>query len=438
MQRGALAVMIGMSCVALAVFAACTGDDPDLDGATPDSGSGADTSVTSTNDSSTGDGAISCPNDTADCDGDPTSGCETNIKTSPAHCGRCAFACGGAATCTNGQCDVEKIRDGLDHPFSFEIAGGRLLWFAGNGTFVDGCRIDDCASSTARMAEITRSSSNVSLTNDVDRGPRLMVVDGNFFFVPECNTASSACFLAKCPITGCKLEGLTPVNGDVYGLRNPYEVVSAPGAVFFWNSQDGFTRHDTADGGIAFRSREYGMVEYVRGIYVDAQRVIYVDDNPSIPNPTGGIYTCPVSGCQGARTPLIGPAVRLLAVGGGRAITATYGANAGLGSVLACDYVNGCSLTGDVLATNQAYVRDLAAADNAVYWVTSGNPDPKTGAAATGTVMRCALPKCAGGPTKIADAQANPVRVRIDADYVYWMNFGTPSQANGSIHRRRR
>ncbi|MBL8601077.1 MAG: hypothetical protein JNK72_04050 [Myxococcales bacterium] len=44
-----------------------------------------------------------------DCDGDPANGCETNLATSPLHCGRCANACpsaNGTAACASGACTL--------------------------------------------------------------------------------------------------------------------------------------------------------------------------------------------------------------------------------------------------------------------------------------------------------------------------------------------
>ncbi len=50
-----------------------------------------------------------CAPDFGDCDGDPVNGCETDLDTSPAHCGGCGYACTApwprtVATCTAGGC----------------------------------------------------------------------------------------------------------------------------------------------------------------------------------------------------------------------------------------------------------------------------------------------------------------------------------------------
>ncbi|MBI5516821.1 MAG: hypothetical protein HY909_23755 [Deltaproteobacteria bacterium] len=52
--------------------------------------------------------ALRCAERTADCDGDPRNGCEAELLTSGAHCGRCGNACastvGATARCAEGRC----------------------------------------------------------------------------------------------------------------------------------------------------------------------------------------------------------------------------------------------------------------------------------------------------------------------------------------------
>ena len=39
------------------------------------------------------------------CDGDNENGCETDVTTSPLHCGECDAPCDGAETCIGGRCE---------------------------------------------------------------------------------------------------------------------------------------------------------------------------------------------------------------------------------------------------------------------------------------------------------------------------------------------
>ncbi|MCA9642076.1 MAG: hypothetical protein KC492_15325 [Myxococcales bacterium] len=57
----------------------------------------------------------SCAKDTEDCNGDPSDGCEVNLKTSLGNCGFCSNACNLAnatAQCTDGQCEVGSCDNG--------------------------------------------------------------------------------------------------------------------------------------------------------------------------------------------------------------------------------------------------------------------------------------------------------------------------------------
>ena len=57
-----------------------------------------------------------CPIGWADCNGDPTDGCETYIDADPRNCGVCGRACDGVAgqPCVGGQCVVEPCDQGED------------------------------------------------------------------------------------------------------------------------------------------------------------------------------------------------------------------------------------------------------------------------------------------------------------------------------------
>ncbi|MBL8605445.1 MAG: hypothetical protein JNK72_26170 [Myxococcales bacterium] len=55
-----------------------------------------------------------CNEGFADCDGDARNGCETNLNTSLAHCGRCEAVCaraGGVAVCQGGNCQLSMCSD---------------------------------------------------------------------------------------------------------------------------------------------------------------------------------------------------------------------------------------------------------------------------------------------------------------------------------------
>ncbi|MBI5528784.1 MAG: hypothetical protein HY897_20835 [Deltaproteobacteria bacterium] len=66
-----------------------------------------------------GDAGDSCPSDFADCDGNPSTGCETDLLTNPAHCSQCGFDCAvyrwanvSAQVCHKGTCAIGECESG--------------------------------------------------------------------------------------------------------------------------------------------------------------------------------------------------------------------------------------------------------------------------------------------------------------------------------------
>jgi len=47
---------------------------------------------------------VTCNANFANCDGNLSNGCETDVRTSNSHCGRCGNACATGSSCTNGVC----------------------------------------------------------------------------------------------------------------------------------------------------------------------------------------------------------------------------------------------------------------------------------------------------------------------------------------------
>jgi len=80
-------------------------------GSPPDGASGGSPSGGASGGSSPGGGGA-CAGGWADCNGNPSDGCETNLSTSVAHCSACNSPCSVAnatATCSGGQCTFTCI-----------------------------------------------------------------------------------------------------------------------------------------------------------------------------------------------------------------------------------------------------------------------------------------------------------------------------------------
>jgi hypothetical protein len=378
-----------------------------------------------------GDAASACPTGFADCDGDPATVCETDLRTNAANCGQCKRACGGTATCQSSDCFAEKLADGLQRPFGLALAGPRLLWHEPD--MVRGCRADDCNTSKTIMVDVTGTVANspTGLSS-----PRQIYVEGSTFYFSQCPSGvGNSCRVASCDVGGCKLTGsvfLSPDNGN----RRASFVTGNAGQVFTFQGIDGLTRTDIAAKTATYESGKYMIGDTLQAVAVSGQNFLYLDDNGSQANPTGGLFLCPITGCTAAPVRLLPPPVKHLAVAGSSTFVASAGSTANVGSVIGCDTA-GCGGAGTVLATNQAYVSDIAADATAVYWTTIGAQNVETNTTPVGTLMRCGRP-CTGGPQKVAEALVNPNSVQMDATYVYWLVRGTTAGSTGSLWRKRR
>jgi hypothetical protein len=379
------------------------------------------------------DGALVCSSPSmGDCDNTPANGCETDLRTTGAHCGACGRDC-GAAMCENGECKAEKLAEGLPRPFGLEIAGPRIVWH--EGAAIQGCRIADCAASKAVLVDVTGSvASQPSGVNS----PRVIAAQGQNFFFSQCpGNLQNDCSVARCDVAGCKQTGATYLQ-NASGNRRATLLVGVPNAIYTHQGLDGLIRSGLPMGPFAFENAKWKIGDQLQAFHQDPQRVLWLDDNASMANPTGGLFLCPPTGCVAAPTRLLPPPVRHLAIAPNSSIAFTSSGTAATASIVSCDAAGGCGSAGTLLAPNQAYVADIAVDESNVYWSTIGAASFMSNAAAIGTVMKCALPTCAGGPKKVAENLLNPVSVRIDQTHGYWTERGSQNLSNGTIPRRRK
>jgi hypothetical protein len=74
---------------------------------------------------SAADNNLECRSGFADCDRDPSNGCEANLGDSPHHCGACGHDCLGEH-CTEGVCNL--FSSSSLPPVAFAIAAGKIYW----------------------------------------------------------------------------------------------------------------------------------------------------------------------------------------------------------------------------------------------------------------------------------------------------------------------
>jgi formylglycine-generating enzyme required for sulfatase activity len=140
---------------------------------------------------------VACsPSNLADCDGVAANGCETDLNTALAHCGRCGNACGqanGAATCTAGGCAITCAANFGDC----------------NASNADGCETD-LRTSNANCSRCGLACALPDVSTQACAGGACAVV----------GCANSRLDCDRNPLNGCEVSALTDrVNCGACGAR---------------------------------------------------------------------------------------------------------------------------------------------------------------------------------------------------------------------------
>lgn len=426
------------------VIAACVGDtvgagagDPNDAGTSsgapgassgaPDASSSGAPSSSSSGSSGTPEGGV-CPENFAECDNDLAELCETDLRSAQ-HCGSCGNACEGNATCIDGACGPDTLASLLDRPFSLEMNATRAIWY--DREAVLSCRLADCANTAPIVLHLLENTNGFL----PQFSPQQLAIVGENFYFGRCPSGSTNdCGIGRCSLTGCRDTGLAWLSTQQYDRRVAL-VTSGPGAIYSYSPGNALNlvRTSLADG--SSNQPPINYRDYLQAVYVDSVDLVYVDDNPSQANPDGGLYRCPAAGCSGSRQRLLPPPVKQLTVHDRVAFVSSGPATSS--SIVSCS-LDDCAGTERVLSTQQSYVSAIAADQSAVYWASLGAQSIATNEEPLGTISRCALPNCAGGPTVIARGLLNPVSVRVSNDYVYWLTYGKASSPSGTFARLRR
>jgi hypothetical protein len=89
---------------------------------------------------------VECEGYFADCNGDPSDGCEVDLANDAANCRECGSACGAGESCAAGLCDPERvvqIASGTGHHCARRADGRVMCWGRNaNGQLGDGTRTD--------------------------------------------------------------------------------------------------------------------------------------------------------------------------------------------------------------------------------------------------------------------------------------------------------
>ncbi|HSO40016.1 MAG TPA: hypothetical protein VLT33_46130 [Labilithrix sp.] len=355
---------------------------------------------------SPGDGGLACAAPRADCTGGPADGCETDLQTSPEHCGACGHSCLTTA-CDGGKCQPQVLLTGsppTDYSGFVGLNTTRAFWSNGvtrgvysvpkdGGTFQQHFGTTAFEPTTLDVHESYFLSADYALYGVV----KFPIAGG----ASEDPRIDAGCALV--------LGAIADETGAVY-YAHVYDGATCTGAMFHITKRIPGAPYTTA-WDIAVSTYSGGMSEWMA---LDAQSLYFA--SRGIPG-AAGIYAMP----RGGGSPALVSAGSFdnapLALEGGQLFTVSASASNDA-SVIAIDVA---AKTKKVLATGEraflpngsSNVRGQIAADAThVYWTAAQS-------ATTGRISRI---RRDGTGTKetIVDNEPAAFGMAIDGSFVYW------------------
>jgi hypothetical protein len=185
--------------------------------------------------------------------------------------------------------------------------------------------------------------------------------------------------------------------------------VAILGTTAYWSDDFGMFRCDL---GACDTPSKLSPIEHHGGVLaLDASRVYWADETP----PTGfALVACPLGGCATNEVTIAhDTAVTSIAVDATNLYwTVGPGTDSASAKVKMCA-LSGCNDHPVLLAPQQtSQPRGLVSDGQYVYWADGRDQ-----------ILRCSTAdQCAAGPTVLASGQADPQRLALDAEHIYWTN----------------
>jgi hypothetical protein len=169
--------------------------------------------------------ALVCLEGKGDCDGDPTNGCETNLKTTTEHCGACGAPCSlphAMARCTGGACVVDTCQAPFED-CDGDPKNGCEVNTSSDANNCTGCgkvcpAVNGVPSCTAGACQITCADGFADCDGDLGNGCETNTTKdvnhcGGCGTVCDGKNGTPWCKEGKCGISDCP-PGFGDCNGD--------------------------------------------------------------------------------------------------------------------------------------------------------------------------------------------------------------------------------
>lgn len=335
-----------------------------------------------------------CPGDTADCDGNPSNGCETNLGTDKNNCGACGHVCSlphaTAVTCSVGACEATACASGWgdcdgDSTNGCETDLDTTPYDCGNcGTDCNGagCNGGTCATAPTTLASNQQKAMGITLDSTY------------VYFTTDLG-------VAKVPKSGGSVTQL--------GYLSQSFGVAVDGTNAYFTTDGSITTQNAVDwvslaGGTSAKLVASPDCFSAGGIAVSAGTAYFVCLD-------GGILSVPTSG--GTPTVLTTNVnnPNEIAIDANYAYYTNYATN---GSVMRVPLSGGTATT---IASAQNMAAVVAVDGSSVYWTAQG-----TQGGTDGKVMKA--PLAGGAATTLVSGLDEPTGIAVDASNVYFTTIG--------------
>lgn len=331
-----------------------------------------------------------------------------DTQTDAKNCGQCGHDCKDA-TCKNGACQGIVLASALPAPRGIALDGNRI-YFSNHGSIStqmvnkDGTGLAVFGGPQVFPDVLVVTGGTVYWNNETqDRGAVLSIATS---ILPSDVVVPIAIDLPAA-------TGVAVVDNDVFFTTGSVNKKCSGSYLssLLRCSTSGCVAMNCAGGGPTVIAAGLGDP---RGLIADAASIYWVDTKG------GNVFTCPTPNCTG------GPKAIANMQGGPLDLVmdtqSLFWTNSTSGEIGTCSRSD-CS-DAHVIATGQVTPRRLAlenASPPTVIWWTNGD----------GSVKRCLLPNCPGGPTTIAQNVPGPWGIAVDNTYVYIVSEG--SQGTTSV-----